>query len=122
MTPALWVFLFAQLTLFLLAGVLCFLPATTRDTSKRLVLGNASTLILSVVVSALTVLAGFIESFAADGPDSEKAAQLASGILTVMNGIILAVPFTFAFGILLWLQLSRQARQSAAHALPSQSS
>jgi hypothetical protein len=112
MTPALWMFLFAQLVLLLLAVALCFLRATTARTSKRLVLGNITALILSVVVSALTVLAGYLESFAADGPDIEKAAQLASGILTVMNGLVMAIPFVFALGALLGLQLSRRARQS----------
>jgi hypothetical protein len=113
MTPALWVFLFAQLTILVLAVALCFPRATTPMASKRLVRGNSGALLLSIVVSALTVLAGFYESFAAAGPAREKAAQLASGILTVMNGIIMAVPFAAAFGALLGLQLSRQRRQPA---------
>jgi hypothetical protein len=116
MTPALWVFLFAQLAILLFAVTLCSLRATNPG---RLVFGNKITLVLSLVVSALTVLAGFLESFAAHGPDNEKAAQLASGILTVMNGFLMAVPFTVAAGVLLGIQLSRSPRQ-AAGAVPPQ--
>jgi hypothetical protein len=121
MTPALWVFLFAQLAILVLALALCVLRVTTLVASGRLVLGNSIALGLSVVVSALTVLAGFLESFSADGPDNEKAAELASGILTVMNGVLMAVPFAVLAGGLLGLQLGLRSRDSGG-AQPQRSS
>lgn len=108
MTPTLWVFLFAQLAILLFAAVLCLCRATTPLGSKRLVLASSVALVLSVGVSAVTLLAGFLESFAAHGPANEKAAQLASGILTVMNGLIMAVPFTVACSLPLWIQHKRR--------------
>jgi hypothetical protein len=112
MTPALWVFLFAQVAMLLFALALCVVRVTTAVASGRLVLGNTVALVLSVVVSVLTVLAGFLQSFAASGPDNEKAAQLASGILTVMNGLLMAVPFAVLAGGLLALQVGLRLRDS----------
>jgi hypothetical protein len=114
MTPALWVFLFAQLAILVSAVALCVFRVTTPVASGRLVLGNIVALVLSVVVSALTVLAGFLESFGANGPDNEKAAQLASGILTVMNGFLMAVPFIALVGGFLGLQLGLRSRHSGS--------
>jgi hypothetical protein len=114
MTPTLWVFLVAQLTIVVFALLLCFLSATTAGGSRRLVLGNTIALITSIVVSVFTVLAGFLESFAAHGPDNEKAAQLASGILTVMNGFLMAVPFAVILGLVLSFQVTRRVRQPSS--------
>jgi hypothetical protein len=72
MTPALWVFLFAPLAILLSAVTLCFLRATTPIAASRLVLGNTITLILSLIVSALTVLAGFLESLQPTAPTTRR--------------------------------------------------
>jgi hypothetical protein len=117
MTPALWVLLLVQLIIVVSAAVLCFLPVESPRASRRLVLGNTVALVLSFAASGLTILSGFGESFAADGPASEKAAQLASGLTTIMNGFILAVPFAAISGALLVLQCMRRSREPARSAL-----
>jgi hypothetical protein len=111
MTPALWVLLLVQLVIVVLAAVLCFLPVESARASRRLVLGNTVALVLSFAASGMTILSGFGESFAAEGPASEKAAQLATGITTVMNGFILAVPFAAISCVLLVLQCTRRSRE-----------
>jgi hypothetical protein len=101
MTPALWVFLVVQLVIVIFAGALSFVSAKTDRAARRLVMGHKVAFIMSLGASALTVVAGFVEAYAADGPPSQKAAQLASGLLTVMNGTLMAIFFAAVTGGLL---------------------
>jgi hypothetical protein len=110
MTPALWSFVFVQLFIAIVAFALCVLPMRTPRAAKWLSRAGTGALFLSVAVSALTYASGLLLSFAAEGPPDVRAAQLATGILTMMHARWMWVPFAIAIGISLKLQELRRRK------------
>lgn len=111
MTPVLWIFFLAQAALVLVAFRLCLVPIKTARRGQRLILANTLAIPLTLVISALSYIAGMLQSFSvvsdADVPPSEKAALLASGITTTMNVAWLWIPFAILLGMLLAVQTAR---------------
>jgi len=109
MTPALWTFFVAQTALLLVALRLCLVPVKTARRGRRLVIANTLAVPLTFAISALSYVAGMVESFADIDhlPPSERAAALASGISTTMNVMWLWFPFAVILGVLLAVQVAR---------------
>lgn len=108
MTPLLWTLLEIQGALLLAALALCFAPKKTAVGAKRLLKGNTWALVLSMATSALFFCLGYVQAFAApEGPPSERARVLATGILTYMNATVLGVLFAIVLGVLLKVQSAR---------------
>jgi hypothetical protein len=119
MTSALWMMLFAQLMLVVAAAAFCFMVPRSALVAKRLTLGNTVVLVASMGLSLLVVASGYVQTFAATGDDSERAATLATGITTVLNGILLAVPFAIVCGALLMVRVARNREAQRRGALPN---
>jgi len=108
MTPALWLFLPIQVAIVLAAFGLCVLPLTDRLPAKRFARFGTAALLVSLAVSLFTYLSALMQSFAAEGPPSEKAARLATHITTMMNARWMAVVFAILIGVAIKVQDARR--------------
>lgn len=115
MTRELWIDLALQLLLALLAVALCVTPLETPKAVLRVKLGSLLCFLASLGISASTFAFGLWQTFVADGPANEKAAQLATGITTLINGVVLAVPFGALCGVALIVRLARRPLPNARH-------
>jgi len=118
MTPVLWTFFVAQTALVLVSLRLCLVPIGNARRGRRLIIANTLAVPFTFAISALSYVAGMVESFAEIDhlPPSEKAAVLANSISTTMNVMWLWLPFAVIHGVLLAVQVARyrEAVQSRA--------
>ena len=108
MTSALWSCLFLQLFITLVAFALCVWPMRTQVAARWLSRAGTGALVSAIAVSVLTYVSGLLLSFAAEGPPDVRAAQLATGILTMMHARWMWVPFAVAIGVSLKIQERRR--------------
>lgn len=114
MTPALWWFLSIQALLVLGAFGLCRVRAPNRPALKRLERFGIAALLTSLAVSGLTYVSALVLSFGASDSPSEKAAQLATHITTMMNTRWLAIVFAILIGVSLKVQDARRGSLPSA--------